>query len=60
MNFWAAFHLPQTALDGYDQNCAESGPFLFVILEILYAMDRPRVEWFNQESKWTIQAPLEY
>ena len=22
-------------------------------------MDRPRVEWLNQEGKWTIQAPLE-
>ena len=51
MNLWAAFHLPQTALDGYDQNCAESGPFLFVILEILYAMDRPREERFHQEGK---------
>ena len=30
--------------DGFDQNWANSGPLLFVILEILNAMDRPIVQ----------------
>ena len=60
INSWSVFHLPQTALDGFDQNWAKSGPLLFVTLEIIYTMDRPRVEWFNQEGKWRIQTPLEY
>ena len=44
LDIWAVFHLSQTASDGFDQNWAKSGNLLFVILEILNALDRPIVQ----------------
>ena len=45
MNLWSVFQLSQTASDGFDWNWVKSGPLLFVIFQILNAMDRPIVQW---------------
>ena len=50
MNLWAVFNLSQTASYGCDQNWAKFGPLLFVILEILNAIDRPIVHWLSKTS----------
>ena len=47
LNLWVVFHLSKTALEGFDQNWAISGPLLCVILGILNAMDRPKVQFRN-------------
>ena len=43
LNLWSVFQLSQTASDGFDWNWVKSGPLLFVIFQILNAMDRPIV-----------------
>ena len=45
LNLWSVFQLSQTASDGFDWNWVKSGPLLFVIFQILNAMDRPIVQW---------------
>ena len=47
LNLWPVSYLSQAASDGFNQNWTKSGPFLFVVLEIINAMDRPIVQWFN-------------
>ena len=44
LNLWSVFQLSQTASDGFDWNWVKSGPLLFVIFQILNAMDRPIVQ----------------
>ena len=48
LNLWSVFQLSQTASDGFDWNWVKSGPLLFVIFQILNAMDRPIVQWLLQ------------
>ena len=47
LNLWSVFQLSQTASDGFDWNWVKSGPLLFVIFQILNAMDRPIVHWLR-------------
>ena len=50
LNLWSVFQLSQTASDGFDWNWVKSGPLLFVIFQILNAMDRPIVQCLIQWS----------
>ena len=45
--------------NGFDQNWAKSGPLLYAILEIMNAMDRPMVQWFEDKSHPPTQGPLD-
>ena len=55
LNLWSVFQLSQTASDGFDWNWVKSGPLLFVIFQILNAMDRPIVDTKIWLRRW-IQA----
>ena len=45
--------------NGFDQNWAKSGPLLYAILEIMNAMDRPMVQWFEDKSQPPTQGLLD-